>query len=60
MKYDVKIELWVYFVLNISQAFFHETFLDDSGEYICKAENRAGAATSVSILHVEEDPDLDD
>lgn len=40
--------------------FMNETFLDDSGEYICKAENRKGAATCVSILQVEEDPDLED
>lgn len=38
----------------------NETFLDDSGEYICKAENSKGAVTSVCILHVEEDPDLED
>jgi len=45
---------------NKFSLFMNETFLDDSGEYICKAENRKGAATCVSILQVEEDPDLDD
>ena len=43
-----------------SETVVYETFLDDSGEYICKAENSKGAVTSVCILHVEEDPDLED
>jgi len=45
---------------NKYSLYMNETFLDDSGEYICKAENSVGAVTSVSVLNIEEDPDLED
>merc|ERR1712226_987887 len=44
---------------NSHSLYMPETYIDDSGEYICKIENSKGVATSICKLTILEDPSLD-
>lgn len=44
---------------NEYSLYMPETFIDDSGEYICKIENSKGQTTSICNLVILEDPNLD-
>lgn len=44
---------------NTYSLYMPETYIDDSGEYICKIENSKGVATTLCKLTIVEDPSLD-